>query len=390
MGRKILHVDLDAFFCSVEALLQPELAGKPFVVGGRPGSRGVVASASYPARAFGVRSAMPTSQALRLCPHLIVVSGRHGTYGEYSHKVMALLRDSAPLVEPISIDEAFLDVSDDPRSGQMVAEDLKAAILHSTGLTTSWGVAESKLVAKIATEVGKPDGLITVPPGKAAEFLAPLPVSMLWGVGPKTRAALDSLGVQTIGELAVLQRDRLAGSFGDRAGELIERARGIDDRPVVDEHQVKSVSSETTFDRDLDDRPALERVLRELSDEVGRRLRAEARAARTIRLKLRWSDFTTITRQVSLPEATDHDGEIFSVVQTLFRRVWRPGRPVRLLGVGGSELVTPARQLGLFEKQWQEDDRLLKAVDEIRARYGRDALRRAAQLRSQPSDDEPE
>ncbi len=382
MTLKILHVDLDSFFCSVEVLLDPSLAGKAFVVGGRPDSRGVVASASYPARKFGVHSAMPTAQALRLCPTLLIVDSHRSAYSEFSHKVMGLLRLSSPVVEQLSIDEAFLDMTDDGRDGRLIAERLKQEILNKFGLTTSWGVAESKLVAKIATEVGKPDGLVVVPRGGAAEFLAPLPVEMLWGVGPKTQTALTELGIRTIGQLATSSLSHLKPAFGDRSAELIARAKGEDSRPVVEERQAKSMSAETTFPRDVTESEALERTLRDLCEEVGRRLRADGLSGSTLRLKLRWSDFTTITRQTQLDQPTDLDPEIYAGALALFRRAWRPGRPVRLIGVGLAGLSAQMRQLSLFDRTWQSDERLLKAVDEIRQKYGRRALRRAIQLNS--------
>jgi DNA polymerase-4 len=377
---KILHVDLDAFFCSVEVLLDPGLAGKPFVVGGRPGSRGVVASASYPARKFGVHSAMPTAQALRLCPHLQIVESHRNAYRDFSHKVMDLLHRSAPVVEQLSIDEAFLDLSGDQRLGRLIAEGLKREILDQFGLTTSWGVSENKLVAKIATEVGKPDGLVVVPPGQSAEFLAPLPVEMLWGVGPKTQQVLTELGIRSIGQLANAPISHLKPAFGDRSAELVARAKGEDSRPVVEERQAKSMSAETTFARDLADGVALERTLRELCEEVGRRLRTDGQTGSTLRLKLRWSDFTTITRQTQLEQPTDLDPEIYAGALALFHKAWRPGRPVRLIGVGVAGLSQQMRQLSLFDRSWQEDERLLRAVDEIRHKFGRRALRRAVQL----------
>jgi DNA polymerase-4 len=385
---KILHVDLDSFFCSVEVLLDPRLEGKAFVVGGRPESRGVVASASYPARKFGVHSAMPTAQAVRLCPQLEIVESHRNAYREFSHKVMSLLHQSAPLVEQLSIDEAFLDMTGDRRGGRTIADRLKCEISEQFGLTTSWGVAENKLVSKIATEVGKPDGLVVVPPGGAAEFLAPLPVEMLWGVGPKTQLALTELGIRTIGQLAGASLSQLKPAFGDRSAELVARASGQDSRPVVEERQAKSMSAETTFARDLSEREALERTLRELCEEVGMRLRSEGLAGTTLRIKLRWSDFTTITRQTQLDQPTDLDPEIFAGALALFHKTWKPGRPVRLIGVGLAGLSPQMRQLDLFDRSWQEDERLLRAVDEIRHKYGRKALRRAVQLDS-PDDTGP-
>lgn len=382
MTRKILHMDLDAFFCSVEMLLDPSLKGKPFVVGGSPEGRGVVASASYPAREYGVHSAMPTAQALRLCPDLIVVSHRRGDYRSYSKRVMERLRREAALLEQLSIDEAFLDLADDPRPGRRVARELQREIERDLDLPSSWGVATNKLVAKIASDVGKPRGLIVVPPGEEQDFLAPLPVEMLWGVGPKTQEELRALGVTTIGELADLSEPRLRAAMGERGADLQLRARGIDERPVVEEHEPKSMSSETTFPEDRADKQALEATLLTLSERVGARLRREGYAGSTVKVKVRWPDFTTLTRQKQLPHPSDQDDEIYRAARSLFHQVWRRGRSVRLLGVGVAELGPPVRQLELFDRSWQQDERLLEAVDAIREKYGPDALRRATRLRS--------
>jgi DNA polymerase-4 len=382
MMRTILHVDLDAFFCSVEELLNHELKGKAFVVGGQPEGRGVVASASYAARKFGIRSAMPTAQALRLCPDLIVVSSRHRLYGEHSQQVMALLRDSAPLVEQLSVDEAFLDVSDDPRPGIQVASELQAAIRERFGLPTSWGVASNKLVAKIATEVGKPNGLIVVPHGGESDFLARLPVEMLWGIGPKTRDRLAKEGIRLIGDLAKMPDERSIALFGEHGPNLAARARGQDDRPVVEEREPRSMSAERTFSADIAERRELGRVLLHLSEQVGHRLRKAELAGETVRIKVRWPDFTTITRQTRLSQPTDQDGEIYQTALKLFEKTWKEGSPVRLLGVGVADLAPPIRQLALFNHAWEQEERLLKAIDTIRARYGRDALRRADSLKA--------
>jgi DNA polymerase-4 len=379
--RKILHFDLDAFFCSVEELLDPSLRGRAFVVGGSPQGRGVVTSASYAARAFGVRSAMPMARALRLCPDLIPVRGNHRLYGEYSDKVMALLRESAPLVEQISIDEAFLDVSDDPRPSGDIAKELQIRIRKQFGLPTSWGAAGNKLVAKVATEVGKPNGLVVVPPGQEASFLAPLPVGMLWGVGPKSRARLQDLEIRTIGDLAALPPAQLERLYGERGTELAARARGQDDSPVVEGHEPRSMSSERTFAKDVDDWDTLRRQLREMSDSVGRRLRQEGMAGSTVRLKLRWPDFTTITRQSRLPQPSDVDGEIYQAAAALLRANWKEGRKIRLLGVGVADLGPLTRQLSLFDRSWQQDERLLQAVDSIRAKYGPAALQRGHRIK---------
>ncbi|MDX1601340.1 MAG: DNA polymerase IV [Anaerolineales bacterium] len=382
MTRKILHMDLDAFFCSVEMLLDPSLFGKPFVVGGSPDGRGVVASASYEAREYGIHSAMPTAQALRLCPDLIVVRHRRGDYRSYSKQVMERLRREAVLLEQLSIDEAFLDLEGDPRPGRRVARELQREIERDIGLPSSWGVATNKLVAKIASDVGKPRGLIVVPPGEERDFLAPLPVEMLWGVGPKTQQGLEALGVSTIGDLAGMSEPRLRAAMGDRGVDLRLRAHGIDERPVVEEHEPKSMSSETTFPEDRADQDELEATLLKLSERVGGRLRREGYAGSTVKIKVRWPDFTTLTRQKQLAHPTDQDDEIYRAALSLFHGVWRRGRRVRLLGVGVADLGPPVRQLELFDRSWQQDERLLEAVDAIREKYGPDSLRRAARLRS--------
>ena len=382
MARVILHVDLDAFFCSVEELHNPELTGKPFVVGAQAEQRGVVASASYPARVFGIHSAMPTARALRLCPSLIIVHPRHDAYSEASDRVMDMLREAAPIVEQVSVDEAFLDVSDDPSGGRELAAALQARIRSQLHLPTSWGVATSRLVAKIATEVGKPNGLVVVPPGEEPAFLSPLPVGMLWGVGPKTRARLEELGVRTIGDLAGLPPERLRQALGEHGLELASRALGQDDQPVVDSYEPKSMSSETTFSRDVQNGRELRGTLLHLAEEVGRRLREGELAGSTVRLKLRWSDFTTLTRQVKTAQPVDQDGEIYQAALSLFDATWPKGKPVRLIGVGVSGLGAQHRQLELFDRAWEQDGRLMQAVDAIRARFGQQALQRAADLRS--------
>lgn len=373
-------MDLDAFFCSVEELRNPELRGKAFAVGGSAEGRGVVSSASYPAREFGVRSAMPTAQALRLCPELILISSNFADYRAYSRRVMSILREAAPVIEQISVDEAFMDLVNDPTPALRVAERLQAQILNELGLPTSWGIATNKLVAKIATEVGKPRGLVEVPCGEEAIFLAPLPVAMLWGVGPKTEVRLAEIGIRTIGDLQDVDWLKLRSILGEWSEELRHRALGHDDRPVVEGHEPKSMSAETTFPRDVRDLAALESTLLGLSEEVGTRLRRQGYAGTTVRLKLRWPDFSTITRQVQLSQPTDIDREIFETAARLLRKELRSGRAVRLIGVGVADLGPPVRQLELFDRSWQKDEKLLQAVDEIRQRYGQDALRRAASL----------
>ncbi len=387
--RKIIHLDLDAFFCAVEELRRPELKGKPFAVGGRPNERGVVASCSYPARACGVRSAMPMANALRLCPGLIVVAPEHGLYGRVSQQVMAILGEYTALIEQISIDEAFLDLTDLPQPGEELARMLQNAIRERLGLPCSLGVASNKLVAKIATDTGKsrsktgsyPCAVTVVPPGQEAAFLAPLPVQALWGVGPKTAAQLEAMGVRTIGDLAAQPEANLVRHFGVNGHDLWVRARGLDDRPIETERAARSISQEVTFDRDVSDGERLRRVLRSQSETVAARLRAEGLCASTVRLKLRWPDFTTPTRQVSLRRPTDQDGVIYAAAVGLFENLWVAGRPVRLLGVGASKLTPAAHQLGLWDTPDEKERRLLEALDELRARFGEQVVRRGKRTR---------
>jgi DNA polymerase IV len=379
--RLILHVDLDAFFCSVEELLDPSLIGTAFAVGGAANERGVISTCSYEARKFGVHSALPTAQALRLCPHLKLLPGRHKLYSEYSQRVMALFEHETPLCEQISIDEAFLDFTGDSRPGGEIAATLKDAIRREVGLKSSFGVASNKLVAKIATNLGKPDGLIVVPPGEEAAFLAPLPLAALWGVGPKTQARLEELGLRTIGQLAVWPEADLVRRFGAWGEDLARHARGRDDRPLETEREAKSISKEMTFARDVSEREVLRRTLLELCDQLAASLRRQGLHARTVKLKLRWPPFETITRQTTLPTPTDLEGDIFDAAYELFLAAWGRGRPVRLLGVGVAGLQTGARQLGLFDMaQDARQEKLAEAMDKIRAKYGWDAVKRASLL----------
>ena len=380
--RTILHFDLDAFFCSVEALLDPSLAGVAFAVGGRADERGVLATASYAARKYGLHSAMPTAQALRLCPGLRLLPPRHRVYSDYSRRVMDLVLAETPVFEQISIDEAFLDFTGDGRAGGDIAADLQARVRREVGLPSSFGVAANKLVAKIATNVGKPNGLVVVPPGEEAAFLAPLPLTMLWGVGPKTRARLAELGLRTVGDLAAYPEADLARRLGETGRALALRARGLDDRPVEAGHAAKSISQETTFARDVRDAATLRRTILEFSESVAASLRQEGLVARTVKIKVRWPPFETLTRQATLAQPTDLEADIFAPAWELFQTVWRAGKPVRLLGVGVSGLAPAARQLALFGDAPQERAaRLAETVDKIRAKYGWEAVRRASLLK---------
>ncbi len=356
--RTILHLDLDAFYCSVEEIENPELKGKPFAVGGKPNERGVVASCSYAARALGVRSAMPMSKAIQLCRDLIIVSGRHKLYSEYSEKVMSKLKDLTPLVEQISIDEAFLDISNLDADPTRLALDLQADIRIELQLPSSLGIASNKLVAKIATEVGKkssnrknepPYGLTIVSYGNEAQFLNPLPADMLWGVGPKTSARLTELGIKTIGDIARWPQQELINLFGEHGRELWFHAQGIDERPIVTEYETKSVSQETTFNVDISDEKSLEKTLREQAFDVAKQLKRNDLAGKTVKLKIRLSDFTTFTRQTTLISATNDGDEIFNAAVQLLKNVRKPNQAIRLLGVGVSGIGAPIRQLGLWD-----------------------------------------
>ena len=397
MARKILHLDLDAFYCAVEELHDPTLKGKPFAVGGKADQRGVVASCSYAARQFGIHSAMPMSWALRLCPDLIVISASHGNYSEVSKQVMALIQIS-PFFEQISIDEAFLEVSDLPDPLFKIAQDLQHRVNRELRLPISIGGAANKLVAKIANDWGKsqkkgtepPNTITIIPPGEEASFLAPLPVQSLWGVGPKSAQKLAEVGITTIGGLANTPDDTLEMLFGQYGPDLRKRAMGIDNRQIETGHEVKSVSNEVTFVRDLTDEEQLLQCFRSLSEQVGRRLRKTSLAGTTVQIKLRWSDFTTITRQATLPNPTNLDLEIYNEAVSLFKSNWTPKRPVRLIGVGVSNLGPPVHQLYLWGNEHQKEADLLNAVDDLRKRYGRGIIKRAQTLSNHEGGKEPE
>ena len=386
MARTILHLDLDAFYCAVEENQNLDLRGKPFAVGGKPEERGVVSSCSYAARVFGVRSAMPMSRALRICPGLIVVSPHHRLYNDASKKVMDILHQQTGLLEQISIDEAFLDISDLQTDIKRFAHELQTCIQEELRLPSSIGIASNKLVAKIANEVGKkaakkgqpPFALTIVPPGAESDFLAPLPTDMLWGVGPKTSARLGELGIHTIGDIARWPEDELVRLFGENGREMAKHARGQDDRPVVTEREIKSISQEVTFTRDVSDDKALEKSLIDLSAQVGRRLRKKELAGTTVKLKIRWPDFTTLTRQVTLPNLTNNDSEIANTALGLMHKIRKSSQPVRLIGVGVSGLGAPMRQLELWEAGSEKERKLQEVLDELQEKYGESAIKRGS------------
>jgi len=384
MVRTILHLDLDAFYCAVEENENPTLRDKPFAVGGKPTERGVVSSCSYAARKYGVHSAMPMSRAISVCPELIITPAQHHLYSQASKQVMERLRNLTPLVEQISIDEAFLDLSGLTDPPERIARDLQACIRDELGLPSSIGIAPNKLVAKIANEVGKkaakkgkpPFALTIVPSGEDAEFLAPLPADMLWGVGPKTSARLSELGIRTIGDIARWPEEELIRLFGENGREMAKHARGQDERAVVTEREIKSISQEVTFSHDVREDKAIEKTLTKLSTQVGRRLRKKDLAGTTVKLKIRWPDFTTLTRQVTLPNPTDQDNEIINAALGLLRKIRKSGQTVRLIGVGVSGLGKPIRQLELWETGSIKGRRLQEALDELQEKYGDKVIKR--------------
>ncbi len=392
MARSIIHLDLDAFFCAVEEQYDASLRGKSFAVGGRPETRGVVSSCSYAARVYGVHSAMPMGQAMSLCPGLLIVHGDFRRYKAMSRRVMSILRSVTPLVEPISIDEAFLDVSDVDSPPLEIAQMLQARIRKELGLPSSLGVASNKLVAKIANNMGKarsgkngepPRAILAIEPGTEAEFLAQLPCKELWGVGPKTAERLEQLGMMTIGDIAAVPDDELEERFGKHGIDLSRRARGIDNRPIVTRWEQKSISQERTFIRDVSNGQELRATLRRLSSGVAHQLQRKRLTGTTVRLKLRWSDFTTPTRQTTLQRPTDDADEIYATVLELFERLWRPGHPVRLLGVGVGSLGKQARQMTLWDAPDERSEQLQVAVRSLRQRFGEYAIRRADELAQQ-------
>lgn len=377
----ILHVDLDAFYASVEQLADPSLRGRPVIVGGL-GARGVVAAASYEARRFGVRSAMPMGRARRACPEGVFLAPRFDAYQDASRAVMSVMRSVTPLVEPISLDEAFLDVEGARRragTGEQIAVDLRGRIREETGLVASVGVATTKLLAKLASDLCKPDGLLVVVPGRELEFLHPLPVTRLWGVGPATQRRLERFGVETVGDLAKLPEASLVGALGPSLGaHLHALAWNHDDRPVEPERGVKSIGHEETFARDITDPQALARETARLAERVAARLRKAEKSARTVQLKVRFSDFHTITRALTLPAPTDLANDIARVARTLLEQVdVKDG--VRLLGVSTSQLTVGATvQTELpfesSERPTADWSALERAVDAVRDRFGDDAV----------------
>jgi DNA polymerase-4 len=380
-----MHIDLDAFFVSVEQALNPELRGKPVVVGGRPGGRGVVAAASYEARAFGLHSAMPLATASRLCPQAIFIEGSFPKYREASGKFMTILADFSPFLESMGLDEAYLDVTGFESlhgSIHQMAVAIKQRVKSELGLNVSIGIAGCKVVAKVASDLSKPDGLIEVDRGKEASFLAPLPVGKLPGVGRKTERILEGLGIKTMGDLAKTPLNALKSHFGIY-GEVLQRSsKGIDDRRVEPPAAVKSISRETTFEKDSKDRFFLKATLRYLSERVGADLRGKSKRAICVTLKLRYSDFTTVTRSHTLSQSTDSDEIVFDTgVKLLNKALLLEKRPVRLIGIGVSNLIEAGQQLNMLDTSVRRLEQLDRAVDRIRRKYGFTAIQTGRTLK---------
>lgn len=378
--RQIIHVDMDAFYAAVEQRDDPTLRGKPVIVGG-PSARGVVSTCSYEARPMGVRSAMPMRRALELCPQAIVLPPRMRHYARESRKIMAILTSFSPEIEPLSLDEAFLDVTASAAlfgDGAAIAEAIRARVSGELGLTCSAGVASSKFVAKIASEIHKPDGLTVVPHGAEAVFLAPLPVERMWGVGPKTRERLVSLSYRTIGDLAKADPRDLANTLGSSwGGVMAELARGIDARPVVTGRVAKSIGAEETFEHDVSDPATLSRHLLAQSARVAQRLTHDGYVARIIVLKIKYASFDAITRRVTLPEPVADTASIHRAITGLLASVTDLARGVRLTGVSAQGLSPKLeRQLGLFgDTKAVRRERLEELVADARKRWGGPVLR---------------
>jgi len=374
---------MDAFYASVEQRDHPELRGKPVIVGAPPGGRGVVSAASYEARQFGVRSAMPSVQAQRLCPTAVFVAVDMARYLEASRRVMEILSGYTPLLEQISVDEAFLDVTGSRRlfgPPEQIGRDIKTRIRSELSLVASVGIASNKFVAKVASDYGKPDGYVVVPAGGECAFLHPLPVSRLWGVGKATEERLRHLGIQTIKQLAAYPPEVLQRQFGEMGPQLHRLANGIDDRPVETERDAKSVSAEHTYQQDTRDRETIEKTLLTLVEDVGARLRQLDLRGKTVQLKLRFDDFQTITRRRTLAGPTDANDTIYKTVCALFHEVDLEGRLVRLLGVGVSGFQRPVQASLFDDEQELEHSPLDDTVDALRRRFGSNTIKRGRLL----------
>ncbi len=383
-ARAILHVDMDAFYASVEVKDNPSLQGKPVLVGGAATQRGVVAACSYPARKYGIHSAMPMSRALRLCPHAIVLPVRLPRYVEVSRQIQTIFQNYTPEVEPLSLDEAFLDVTGSQAlfgSAEQIGQTIKFEIKSQTGLTASVGVAPNKFLAKLASDLEKPDGFVIITEQTKQSILDPLPVTRIWGIGKVTAQRLNQIGIITVLQLRTAPRDKLVRILGNQTEEILQLARGIDHRPVVSQTEAKSLSAEETFANDIDDKETLKQILVHQVEEVSQRLRAEKLQCRTITLKFRYDDFRTITRSVTLNQSTHITDLLLQEALKIFNQ-WRQTSqgPLRLLGFGTSNLSSAGsgQQLLFTDPEEEKQKKLDTAFDQIREKYGNDSIRRGS------------
>jgi DNA polymerase-4 len=387
----ILHVDMDAFFVSVELLERPDLVGKPVVVGGRPDQRGVVTAASYEARKFGIQSAMPLRTAGRLCPHAVFLDGHHERYGEWSDRIAAILVRYSPVVEMTSIDEAYLDLAGTERlhgAPLVAAHKLHCEIWERTGLPSSMGLASTRLVAKVASEQAKPRGLLWVPPGSEAAFLATLPVRKIPGIGKVTEAALRGLNIETVRQLADVPQERLEEVFGQWGTALHRKARGLDSFEFFVDAEPKSISHNRTFGEDTDEVALLHSTLSFLAQKATKRLRDAGLHARTVTLTIRYAGFETHTRARTLPDPTDLDTVVVATSKQLFKANWDRRRKVRLLGVALSHFTQGSQQLDLLDAGRRERlERLARATDKLRERFGFSKVQLGGSLRGPEEED---
>jgi DNA polymerase IV len=385
MTKKIIHIDMDAFYASVEQHDNPALKGLPVIVGGDPEKRGVVSAASYEARVYGVHSAMPSSQARRLCPQGNFLPVRMHRYREVSGQIFRILRDYTPLVEPLSLDESFLDVTGSEKlfgPVLQIAKEVKRRILETTGLTASAGIAPNKFLAKIASDFKKPDGLVEIKPDEVREFLRELPISKLWGVGKATEEVLKGMGILKVGQLALFPAEKVERKLGKFGLELMALARGEDERPVSPDADAKSISQEETFTPDLETPDQMKRVLLDQAEQVGWELRKQNLKGATVTVKVRYPDFTLVTRSLTLPIPTDQGIEIYQTAMKLLPRTEALQRRARLLGVGISNLLhrDDPEQYLLFDSRREKTERSVQAMDRIWEKFGPEAIKRASLL----------
>jgi DNA polymerase-4 len=386
----ILHVDMDAFYASVAELDHPEYKGKALVVGA--GTRGVVLSANYEARKFGIRAAMPVGRAKRMAPHAIFIAPEHHRYSEISERVMAIFQSYTPLVEPISLDEAFLDVTGSQKlfgSGREIATKIRAQVEKEEGITCSVGIAQSKFIAKLASQHCKPNGMLEIKPERILEFLHPLPVRAIWGVGPKTAESLERLGLHTVADIAHTPRATLVRALGDATGEsLYELAWGRDYRNVIPDEPEKSIGNEETFSEDLDNPEEILREFLRMTEKATARLRERSLFAKTISIKIKFADFSSLTRAKTVPIAIDNTHDTYEIVKSLYLALKNEGARIRLVGVSLSNLQEGAPvqlELGARERGWREAD---SAIDRAQARFGRGSVRPGRLIRAENEDED--